>query len=192
MLPHAGKRCGLVWSVAGSEADDVMALDDAGFMHAARQRFGSHLGAFIKVGRRTAYPLKLVRAEEDFRDRVVLLGNAAHAIHPVGAQGFNLGLRDVAVLAEILADHDNGDPGELGLLRRYSRWRAPDQKAVITFSDGITRLFAHPSLLAKGLRTGGLMACAWLPGLRRRQAVKAMGYRGRIPRLALGERLGVR
>ena len=190
VLPHTGKRCGLVWSVASENAKEILALDDATFLARAEKRFGrTELGAFIKAGRRTAYPLKLVRAREDIRERLVILGNAAHAIHPIGAQGFNLALRDVAVLAEILADDDHGDPGESGLLQTYSQWRKQDQRGTIATSDGMTRLFSHPSLLAAGLRTTGLIAHALLPSLRRKSAIKAMGYRGRVPRLALGEPL---
>ena len=190
VLPHTGKRCGLVWSVASDSASEVLALDDATFLARAEERFGrNELGAFLKAGRRTAYPLKLVRARQDIRERLVILGNAAHAIHPIGAQGFNLALRDAAVLAEILADDDQGDPGESGLLHTYSQWRKQDQRGTIATSDGLTRLFSHPSLLAAGLRTTGLIAHALSPSLRRRSAIKAMGYRGRVPRLALGESL---
>ncbi len=190
VLPHTGKRCGLVWSVATEKAKEILELDDATFLARAQVRFGrTELGAFIKVGKRTAYPLKLVRAKEDIRERLVILGNAAHAIHPIGAQGFNLALRDAAVLAEVLADDDQGDPGESGLLHTYSRWRQQDQRGTIATSDGMTRLFSHPSLLAAGLRTTGMIAHALLPSLRRKSAIKAMGYRGRVPRLALGEPL---
>jgi 2-octaprenyl-6-methoxyphenol hydroxylase len=191
VLPHTGIRCGLVWCVASDEARGLLELDDATFLGRAEERFGDHLGAFLKAGKRTAYPLKLVRAKEDVRDRLVILGNAAHAIHPVGAQGFNLALRDVAVLAEILADDENNDPGQRGLLDQYSRWRKQDQRGTIATSDGMTRLFAHPSMLAAGLRTSGLIAHALLPSLRRRSALQAMGYRGRVPRLALGEPLSL-
>lgn len=190
VLPHTGIRCGLVWSVASDEAQGLLDLDDTEFLSRAQQRFGDHLGKFLKAGKRSAYPLKLVRAKEDVRERLVILGNAAHAIHPVGAQGFNLALRDVAVLAEILADDADGDPGEAALLNRYSRWRKQDQRGTIATSDGITRLFAHPSMLAAGLRSVGLIAHALLPSLRRKSAIQAMGYRGRVPRLAMGERLG--
>jgi 2-octaprenyl-6-methoxyphenol hydroxylase len=190
VLPHTGKRCGLVWSVATENAKELLHMDDADFLSRAEQRFGSELlGAFTKLGQRTAYPLKLTRARQDIRERLVMLGNAAHAIHPIGAQGFNLALRDAAVLAEILADDDNGDPGEASLLQTYSQWRRQDQRGTIANSDGMTRLFAHPSVFAAGLRTTGLIAHAILPSLRRRSAIKAMGYRGRVPRLALGERL---
>jgi 2-octaprenyl-6-methoxyphenol hydroxylase len=189
VLPHTGKRCGLVWTVASEEATEILELDDATFLSRAEKRFGAKLGAFIKAGQRSAYPLKLVRAKEDIRERLVILGNAAHAIHPIGAQGFNLALRDAAVLAEILADDDQGDPGETGLLHTYSQWRQKDQRGTIATSDGVTRLFAHPSSIAAGLRTAGLIAHALLPSLRRKSAIKAMGYRGRVPRLALGEPL---
>ena len=194
VLPHTGKRCGLVWSVASEDADGLMEQDDDSFLALAEQRFGTHLGRFLKIGKRSAYSLKLVRAKQDIRDRLVILGNAAHAIHPVGAQGFNLALRDVAVLAEILADDcqagdNHRDPGDSRLLQQYSRWRQSDQSSTIAWSDGITRLFAHPSMLVAGLRTLGFMAHALLPGLRRQAASKAMGYRGRVPRLALGEPL---
>lgn len=189
VLPHTGIRCGLVWSVASGEAQALLELDDATFLRRAEQRFGDHLGAFLKAGKRTAYPLKLIRAKEDVRERVLVIGNAAHAIHPVGAQGFNLALRDVAVLAEILADDGGSDPGQSFLLNQYSRWRKQDQRGTIAASDGITRLFSHPSMLAAGLRTSGLIAHALLPSLRRKTAIQAMGYRGRVPRLALGEPL---
>ena len=190
VLPHTGQRCGLVWSVASEQTSEILGLDDATFLARAQERFGrTELGAFTKAGKRTAYPLKLVRAREDIRDRLVILGNAAHAIHPIGAQGFNLALRDVAVLAEVLADDDQCDPGECGLLHTYSQWRRRDQRGTIATSDGMTRLFSHPSLLAAGLRTTALIAHAISPSLRRMSAIKAMGYRGRVPRLALGEPL---
>jgi len=189
VLPHTPERCGLVWSVATRDAEEILGLDDAAFLARAEQRFGRQLGALLKAGKRTAYPLKLVRATQDVRERLVILGNAAHAIHPIGAQGFNLALRDVATLAEILADDDRGDPGETGLLHTYSAWRRQDQRGTIATSDGMTRLFANPSPLAAAVRTGGLIAHAIWPSLRRYSAIKAMGYRGKVPRLALGESL---
>jgi 2-octaprenyl-6-methoxyphenol hydroxylase len=166
-----------------------MALDDEAFLSRAQERFGDVMGTFLKAGKRSAYPLKLVRAERDVDDHVVILGNAAHAIHPVGAQGFNLALRDVAVLAEVLADHDEGDPGASELLQRYSDWRKPDQRSTIAMSDGMARMFSHPSVILAGLRTAGFAAHSLLPGLRRRTALSFMGYRGKTPRLALGEPL---
>jgi len=186
ILPHIGDRCGLVWTVATGEAEHLLAMADEAFLVAARQRFGGALGDFVRLGRRSAYPLKLVRAARDTHHRVVILGNAAHAIHPVGAQGFNLGCRDVAVLAELLAGDTGGDPGAPRILNAYSGWRRPDQDTTIALSDGMARLFANPSPAASLLRSAGLIAHALAPPLRRRLAAGAMGYRGRIPRLAQG------
>jgi 2-octaprenyl-6-methoxyphenol hydroxylase len=194
VMPHVRDRCGLIWCVHSDEAAAMLDLPDREFLHRARERFGDALGDFVKTGSRASYPLRLIQAREDIRPGVVILGNAAHAIHPVGAQGFNLGLRDAAVLAEVLHDEitsgDKQNIGSIGVLRRYSEWRAPDQKGTIAQSDGLARMFANPSALAAAVRTAGLFAHALLPPLRRQLAVKAMGFRGNIPRLALGESLG--
>jgi len=190
VLPHLGERCGLVWSVASADAGALLELPEDEFLAGARRRFGGELGAFLKMGRRSAYPLRMVRAARDRAPRVAVIGNAAHAIHPVGAQGFNLGLRDVAVLAEVLASAGGADPGDERLLRTYSEWRRPDQDTTVSWSDGMARLFANPSPLAGALRGAGLLAFAAVAPLRRKLASGFMGYRGRTPRLALGERLG--
>jgi 2-octaprenyl-6-methoxyphenol hydroxylase len=205
LMPHVEGRCGLIWCVAAADAPRLLELPEAEFLAAANRRFGGHLGAFLKMGKRSSYPLRLVRAREDVRPRAVLLGNAAHAIHPIGAQGFNLGLRDAAVLAEVLADAlaDMGagaragagtvdgsiDCGNPAVLRRYSDWRAPDQQATVAWSDGLARVFANPSGLAAAARTAGMLAHAFIPPLRRQLAIRAMGFRGRTPRLALGQPL---
>jgi 2-octaprenyl-6-methoxyphenol hydroxylase len=178
-----------------------MALDDAEFMQRAESRFGNALGAWQKIGKRSAYPLKLVRAKNDWRPRLLILGNSAHAIHPITAQGFNLGLRDVAVLAQVLAEarsealaqkSEGFDPGAESLLRAYSAWRVDDHAETIAYTDGLVRLFSNPTTLAGAARRVGLLAHRLLPSLRRHLAIKAMGYRGRIPRLAQGEKLGER
>lgn len=193
VMPHVNGRCGLIWCVAGNQVDSMMEMPDEEFLRQAQHRFGSHLGNFVKLGRRSAYPLKLVRALEDIRPRAVVLGNAAHAIHPIGAQGFNLGLRDAAVLAEVLADELKSEaPADLGsmeVLQHYSKWREPDQRGTIAYSDGLARMFANTSAVSAAARTAGLLAHAFVPALRRQLAVRAMGFRGRTPRLALGEPL---
>jgi len=193
LLPHVNGRCGLVWSVASEQAEEILQLPDQLFLEQASGLFGHALGPWAKVGKRSAYPLRLVRACEDLRPRALILGNAAHAIHPIGAQGFNLGLRDVAVLAEVIAQGMEQDPrpdiGSPGLLQAYSNWRAPDQAGTIAYSDGLARLYANPSPLAAAARGLGLIAHALIPPLRRQLAVRAMGYRGRVPRLAQGRRL---
>jgi 2-octaprenyl-6-methoxyphenol hydroxylase len=193
VMPHVEGRCGLIWCVASEDADDLLNLPEAEFLARAERRFDGPLGRFVKLGRRSSYPLKLVRALEDIRPSAVILGNAAHAIHPIGAQGFNLGLRDAAVLAELLAEEVRGkgagNIGSLDVLRRYSEWRAPDQSGTIAYSDGLARMFSNTRPISSLLRTTGLLAHAFVPPLRRQLAIRAMGYRGRIPRLAMGEPL---
>lgn len=191
VLPHRGERCGLVWCLEDSEAKRVLGLSDDAFLDAVQARFGNELGQFLKVGRRSSYPLRQVRALGDTAERIVVLGNAAHTIHPVSAQGFNLGLRDVAVLAELLADarRSGGDPGAPELLEAYHDWRTHDQSATIGWSDTLARIYSNPGAGARLVRSAGLIAHRLLPSLRRRTAARAMGYRGRIPRLALGESL---
>jgi 2-octaprenyl-6-methoxyphenol hydroxylase len=193
VMPHVDGRCGLIWCVPTGQSELMMELPEDEFLRQAHRRFGDRLGKFMKMGRRSSYPLRLVRAQEDVRPRVVILGNAAHAIHPIGAQGFNLGLRDVAALAELLADERKkgsaADFGSMDLLSRYSEWRKQDQCGTIAYSDGLARIFSNPTGLAATARTAGLLAHALIPSLRRQLAVRAMGYRGRIPRLALGESL---
>lgn len=193
VMPHVNGRCGLIWCEASERARSLLDLPEAEFLERANQRFGGFLGRFVKMGQRSSYPLRLVRALEDVRERVVLMGNAAHAIHPVGAQGFNLGLRDAAALAEVFADELRGDAdadiGRMEVLRRYSNWRRPDQEGTVAWSDGLARLYSNASPAASVVRGLGLAAHALLPSIRRQMAVRAMGYRGRAPRLALGESL---
>ena len=191
VLPHRGQRCGLVWCLPHDEAEQILGMGEEEFLNAAQARFGEELGRFIRVGRRSSYPLKQVRALNDIADRTVVLGNAAHTIHPIGAQGFNLGLRDVAVLAELLSEarRSGMDPGEPDLLRAYHEWRMNDQTETVRWSDTLARIYANASPGARLLRSAGLMAHRLLPSLRRQTAARAMGYRGRIPRLALGEAL---
>jgi 2-octaprenyl-6-methoxyphenol hydroxylase len=193
VMPHVNGRCGLIWCVSPDQVGEIMEMPEQEFLRKAQLRFGTHLGDFLKMGQRSSYPLRLVRSLEDVRPRAVILGNAAHAIHPVGAQGFNLGLRDVAALAELLWEESSkgtgADFGDMKLLNRYSKWRERDQSGTIAYSDGLARLFSNPSRLAATARTAGLLAHAFIPSLRRQLAVRSMGYRGRIPRLSLGEPL---
>jgi len=193
VMPHVQGRCGLIWCVSPERAAELMDLPGQEFLGLAHQHFGNHLGRFLKLGKRSSYPLRLVRALEDVRPRAVILGNASHAIHPIGAQGFNLGLRDVAVLAELLWNESRkgagADYGNKDLLSRYSNWRRQDHEETIAYSDGLARIFSNPSSLAAAARTAGMFAHAFIPPLRRQLAIRSMGFRGRIPRLAMGESL---
>ncbi len=186
ILPHIGQRCGLVWTAPSDEAEDLQNADEQDFLRGLQRRFGYRLGNFRKLGARSRYPLYRVEAKEQVSGRVVIIGNAAHTIHPISAQGFNLGLRDVAVLAELLA-RPGVDPGDAQQLDAYRQRRAQDQQNTIRYTDSLVRLFANPSLIVQKLRTLGLAAHELLPPLKRRLALSAMGYRGPVSRLAQGE-----
>ena len=169
-------------------ADEVMSLEDAPFLTALQERFGTRLGSFQRVGKRRAYPLMLVRAEEHVRPRLALIGNAAHTLHPVAGQGFNLGLRDVAVLAEVLIDAvaAGRDIGDLAVLQSYAQWRRRDHYKMIAFTDGLARVFANPLAPLRVLRNAGLLAVDVVPPLKHLLTRHTMGLAGKLPRLARG------
>lgn len=195
ILPHVGERCGMVWTVPRGDEKALLELSDEDLLNQLNQRVSAQthelLGDFVKIGRRTSYPLYLVQPKTNLAERVVLIGNAAHAIHPNSAQGFNLALRDAAALAEILFEQDNGDVGNAAHLRAYDQWRKPDQKETIRYSDGLARLFANPGWLASLVRGGGIAVHELFPPLKRKLALGAMGFRGRLPKLARGEKLRI-
>lgn len=188
VLPMSGGRCALVWTVPSEAEREVLGLDDDAFLAAVQARFGDRLGRFLRVGSRTAYPLTLRRARGHAAGRVVVIGNAAHTLHPVAGQGFNLGLRDAAALAQVLADaaRAGDDPGASTVLDRYAAWRTADQAEVSTFTDAMVRVFSNDSSLLALARNAGLLALDLLPGLKSGFARHAMGLAGRQPRLARG------
>lgn len=183
LLPRGDRAWGLVHGVATADADAVRALDDAGFLSRVQDAFGWRIGRFLEVGPRSAYPAVAVRAERTVAARAVLVGNAAQSIHPVGAQGFNLGLRDALVLAEELraCARDGGDPGAASLLASHAARRDEDRRRTLDFSDGLARLTSNPEHGASLLRSAGLVALAALPGLQASLVGGAMGYRGDVP-----------
>ena len=171
LLPMSGQRCAVVWTVATEQADEVMALDDGAFVKCLQERFGYRLGRLERAGRRQAWPLRLLMANQSVAERLALVGNAVHTLHPIAGQGFNLGARDVAVLA---------------VLDRYAEWRRSDHRNVMVFTDGLARLFSMP-MPALGLaRSAGLLAFDLLPPAKRLLTRLTMGRSGRIPRLARG------
>lgn len=185
LLPLGGERYSLVWTQHESVLDEVLALNDADFLAALQERFGWRLGRFVEVGRRAAYPLTMIRAQEIWRGRTVLVGNALHSLHPVAGQGFNLALRDVAALIEVLRDVT--DPGSSEGLQRYQRLREPDMDRVIGFTDLLARLFAREAPLLGHVRSAGLLLADWLPPLNRRLARQNMGLVGRPTHLGSGQ-----
>ena len=188
VLPMTEGRCAVVWTGRTEDAEANLALSDDQFLTALQECFGYRLGRFVKAGRRSIYPLQLVRAREHTRRRVALIGNAAHTLHPVAGQGFNLGLRDVAALADLIAQAgDEGrDVGGAAVLDQYRRWRRRDHLRAIAFTDGLVRIFSNgfaPLVLARDL---GMTTLDLLPGIKRNVIAAAMGVSGRLPRLARG------
>jgi 2-octaprenyl-6-methoxyphenol hydroxylase len=185
VLPTAGGGYTVVWAVRPERAAELTALDDAAFAAELLAAFGWRVGRWTRVGRRHTYPLALSRAAETVAGRVVLIGNAAQALHPVAGQGFNLGLRDAATLAEMLAAPAAApDFGEL--LARFAAWRAEDRKGVTRFTDGLVKLFGS-DLPGMGLvRNFGLLLFDMSPAAKRALSRVSWGFAGRMPRLARG------
>ena len=183
VLPLAEGRCGLVLTVAADQADAVVALDDDGFIALAQRRFGWRLGKLSRPGKRHPYAIHRVAASQIIAPRAVLVGNAAQTVHPIGAQGFNLGLRDALTLAELVASAD--DPGAAELLARYATRREPDREGTMTMSHGLVQLACLQQPLLAPLRSLALLACDRVPMLRRALAQRGMGFRGEPPQAVL-------
>jgi 2-octaprenyl-6-methoxyphenol hydroxylase len=183
LLPIADGRCTLVLTLSPAAAAAAMSWSDEQFLSEVQARFGWRLGRLLKVGRRRAYPLSLSRAECSSRGRCIVVGNAAQALHPVAGMGFNLGLRDVASLAELIAERR----GELDTVAAvYDSWRAADRREVIAFTDGLVRLFASPWGPVRRLRNLGLLTFDLLPPAKAALSALSTGAGGRIPKLARG------
>lgn len=182
LLPRGDRHYGLIHTVPRAEAAAVAALDDAAFLARAQAAIGWRAGRLLEVGPRSAYPLARVLARELVAERVVLMGNAAQTIHPIGAQGFNLGLRDALTLAELI-EHDRNDPGSAGQLAAYVARRGPDREQTLAFSDGLARFTGNERPAARGLRSLGLLAASASGSLKATLVGGAMGFRGEVPAL---------
>ena len=183
MLPITDGRAGFVWTVAEDDATHILELDDNPFLDELQDAFGYRLGAFSRVGKRASYPLHLSKAMRLTATRSVLVGNAAHGLHPVAAQGFNLGLRDVAALCDCIAGYDLDDAE---LLDSYAAWRKADQGKLVGFTDGLVQLFSSNRRSVRALRSVGMLGFDVLPGVRSLFAKHTMGLAGRLPRLSRG------
>ncbi len=170
LLP-VGAEFGLVWTVTPDEADRIKALSDVAFLAEFQNAFGGYAGKFSNLHSRFQFPLRLRYAAQSIAERIVLIGNAAQALHPVAGQGFNLGLRDADQLSQILREvASNGDCGDANLLRRYQRSRKPDTRAGILFTDALVRGFSNDYALLRVGRGLGLAAFQLLPFARKRLA----------------------
>lgn len=188
ILPLTENRCSLVWSEATSRADALIAMDDGAFLEALRPAVGSFLGAFTLVGQRTAYPLGLTVANRLIGDRVALVGDAAHGIHPIAGQGLNAGLRDVAALIDVLTTARNRgeDFGTPVVLSRYEQWRRFDATTLAVATDTFNRLFSNDNPLLRAARNIGMGAINATPRLRRAFVRQAAGLTGELPSLMRG------
>jgi len=181
LLPRGDRHYGVVHAVAADEGDAVAALDDAGWIARVQDAFGWRAGRFIATGARSRYAAQRVVADGLVAPRAVLLGNAAQTVHPVGAQGFNLGLRDALTLVECI-QASAGDAGNGQVLAQHVRRRAEDRTRTLQFSDGLARIGSNPSRLLRPLRSAGMAMLGAQP-LQSMLVGGAMGYRGDVPAL---------
>jgi 2-octaprenyl-6-methoxyphenol hydroxylase len=188
VLPLRDGRCGIVWTRRPDEAARVLALDDTGFVRELQDAFGLRLGRFVQVGRRHGYELALSRADRHTAPRLAIVGNAAQGLHPIAGQGFNLGLRDAASLAEVIATAPKAaaDVGAESILHAYAEWRDEDRRRIVAFTDGLVRIFGSPLGLVRGLRSLGLIAFDALPPAKDALSRLSVGAAGRVPKLARG------
>ncbi|HEV2673282.1 MAG TPA: UbiH/UbiF/VisC/COQ6 family ubiquinone biosynthesis hydroxylase [Aliidongia sp.] len=184
-------RSSIVWTERAAVAPAMMALSESAFTAELAGRFGPHLGAVAPAGPRWHYPLGVLYAERMIGERLALLGEAAHVIHPIAGQGLNLGIRDAAALAELVVDaHRLGlDPGAATVLERYQRWRRVDTVALAAVTDGLNRLFSNSIAPVRLVRDIGLKLVDNAPALKKLLMRHAMGVLGELPRLVRGERL---
>ena len=187
----SGNRSSLVWTETDAEATRIIALPDDEFHGELERRFGLHLGDIRSIGGRRAYPLGLFIARTFIADRLALVGDAAHVIHPIAGQGLNMGLRDVAALGEAIADAARLglDVGGADVLDRYQRWRRFDTMAMGVATDGLNRLFSNESDILRLMRDVGLGLVDRMPALKSFFIREAAGVTGEVPKLLRGEAL---
>jgi 2-octaprenyl-6-methoxyphenol hydroxylase len=186
-----GHRSSIVWTERAAEAERILALPEDEFHAELERRFGLKLGDIKAVGPRRAHRLGLSVARAFVAERVALVGDAAHVIHPIAGQGLNMGLKDVAALAEVIVDAARLglDPGSLAVLERYQRWRRFDTVAMGIATDGLNRLFSNQSAVLRLARDVGLGMVERLPALKHFFIREAAGLVGEVPKLLKGEAL---
>ncbi len=185
VLPRHAGGVAVIWACRPEQARELLTLDERSYLSQLQAQFGWRAGRFVAAGQRSSYPLKLTRAIAGTAVRTVLIGNAAQALHPVAGQGFNLGLRDAAMLAEVIAGVAD-DVGAPSVLSRFLEWRVRDRRGVIGFTDGLIRLFADSRASTALLRNLGLLVFDLAPPAKDALARVSAGFGGPAPRLARG------
>lgn len=191
ILPLTGNRSSIVWSENTSSAMQIETLSDEDYLDVLRPRFGSFLGEIKLAGKRFSYPLSLSLANALISERVALVGDAAHGIHPIAGQGLNAGVRDIAALAEVLTDaaRRGEDIGALAVLERYQQWRRFDNTALALATDTFNKLFSNDNFVLRAVRDVGMGIVGGVPALRRGFIREAAGLTGDLPRLLKGRPL---
>ena len=182
LIPKHDGRCGLIWTVPDESAPTMLAWSDAEFLAALQEGFGRRLGRFLEVGRRNGHPLTRVMSDALTAPRVIFAGNAAQTLHPIAAQGFNLGLRDVATVAELAGPA--ADPGVPEVLAEYEQRRRQERERVAGFTDGLVRIFSNSIPGLAETRHWGLLALDLLPGVKQAVMRQNLGFAGGTPALA--------
>jgi len=188
LLPISEQRLSLVWTHHTDKVQPILDMSDEQFLQQLQQAFGNRLGRFTQVGKRSSYPLQLIKAQTQVQKRIALIGNAAHTIHPIAGQGFNLGIRDVAALAQTIVDEHraNRDIGLLRCLQVYEQWRQQDQQRIIGFTDKLVKIFSSRFAPLVVARNVGLVTTDVVAPVKHFLAQHTMGLAGKLPRLARG------
>ncbi|MDH3326232.1 MAG: 2-octaprenyl-6-methoxyphenyl hydroxylase [Gammaproteobacteria bacterium] len=188
VLPMTDKRCSLVLTVNTDQVENVLSMNDETFLSYLEERFGYRTGGFTKTSKRFSYPLSLMKIKEHHKPRAVIIGNAAHTLHPIAGQGFNLGIRDVSSLAEVIADalKNNQDIGDANVLTKYQQQREKDQQKVAFITDNLANIFSNEFYPLAKARSKGLLLADLFPAAKHLLAKEAMGISGKLPKLSRG------
>lgn len=186
ILPLPGNRCRIVWTAPHEEAKALCELDDEQFLQELSQRYGSQMGKLELLGERFIFPVQLMQSDKYVSDRLALIGDAAHNCHPVGGQGLNLGIRDVAALAQVIQEaHQAGkDIGDIKVLKKYERWRKLENLTILGFTDLLDRVFSNTFLPIVIVRRLGLLAMKYIPLVKVLSLKLMIGLLGKTPKIA--------